>query len=59
MNEYKDQDTWYEVQVFRNGRWVPVADFDTYAEADAVAEFMNKYNDAGNRYRIKRVSGLA
>jgi len=58
MNEYQDQEVWYEVQVLREGRWSSLADFDTYAEADGVTQFMNDNNDAGNRYRTKRVSGL-
>ena len=61
MNEYQDQDVWYELyalhpeaqHVFQRSEFIK--DFDTHWEAEAYAE---GYFRPSESYRIKRVSGL-
>lgn len=55
MNEYQDQETWFEVWMSDEFQWNFMADFDTRPEAESYAFRVCE----GESYRIKRVSGLA
>lgn len=58
MNEYQDQDVWFEVYGYDGFGWTFIADFDTREEAQRYADtsdVMSTYED----YRVKRYSGQA
>lgn len=62
MNEYQDQEVWYELyalhpearNVFQRSEFI--RDFDHFEDAEAYA---SGYFEEGEQYRIKRVTGLA
>lgn len=61
MNEYQDQDVWFELYALHPEESHPfrqqafVEDFDTHWEAEAFAEaYFGQYE----QYRIKRCTGL-
>lgn len=57
MNEYQDQDTWFNLYGYDGFLWAYIADFDSREEAEEYAdksEVMSVYED----YRIKRERGL-
>lgn len=54
MDEYSDQDTWYELWGHDGFQWEFVADFDTRSSAEVHAQ----QTDYGyEQMRIKRVKG--
>lgn len=57
MNEYQDQDVWFELYAHRPTRLRSefVKDFDTRDDAEAYAK---GYFKAGETYHVKRVTGL-
>jgi hypothetical protein len=57
MNEYQDQNTWYEVQRKINSRWQTVSDHDTEDRA-RIAMCASRSIDDQHDYRVKRVRGL-
>ncbi len=59
MDEYSDQDIWFELQVQTTSHgWVTLSDFDTREEAqEAFDDHM--HSDPVNTYRVHRVYGRA
>lgn len=58
MNEYQDQEVWFELQLLQPEGWFILFDVDTVEEADRwIAHLQGEY--PGEQYRVKRVSGLA
>ena len=58
MNEYQDQETWFELQLLQPEGWFILFDVDTKPEADGwLSHLEGEYPE--EKYRIKRVSGLA
>jgi hypothetical protein len=61
VNEYKDQEAWYEVYALHPEAFHPfqrrtfIEDFDTWGEAEA---FASGYFSEDELYLIKHVSGL-
>lgn len=59
MNEYQDQDVWFEMQLLTGDQvWLTLFDVDTTDEAGRWMEHLESEYPA-ETYRVKRVSGLA
>lgn len=57
MNEYQDQDTWFNLYGYDGFMWEYIADFDSREEAEEYADkgdIMSVYEN----YRIERERGL-
>lgn len=57
MNEYQDQDAWFNLYGYDGFMWVYIADFDSREEAEEYADkgdIMSVYED----YRIQIERGL-
>lgn len=57
MNEYQDQEVWFEVQGKYNGRWEMVTSEDTRALADETKS-VYETEEPGTAFRVRRVYGL-
>lgn len=57
MNEYQDQETWYEVRSSSAIGWVVVSDHDTRPEADTAA-LIHEAGHPGETVKTVRVHGL-
>lgn len=58
MNDYQDQDLWFEVQEYGKHGWATVADADTRERAEYIERAWNKtYPEMTTR--VKRVRGLS
>lgn len=56
MNEYQDQETWFEIQGKYNGRWVMLTTDDT-REGAYVTKGEYEGNEPGTLFRVRRVHG--
>lgn len=58
MNEYQDQEVWFEMQLLTPQGWHSLFDLDTVEEADRWMTHLEGEYPA-ETYRIRRVFGLA
>lgn len=56
MNEYQDQDVWFELWGFDGLRWEFITHFDTRPDAESYERMLESDYE---QHRIKRVFGLA
>lgn len=57
MDDYRDQDKWYEVQIEVPGYgWLTLDDYDDRVNADGQAEWLRERNPK-ETYRVRPVRG--
>lgn len=60
MNEYQDQEVWYEVQCASTYKWITMADVDTREDAeDLLVEWLDSEPHSDHEHRIIRRAGIA